>query len=69
MSEPSTPEVRPYLLRLVGLIVCAIILMASVATWAWRTYGTKLEQRPPLPDQAPPMGDSSRLHESRPGDR
>ena len=59
MSNGSTQrppsEVRSYLVRLVAFIVFGVVLMASVATWAWQTYGKKLADAPPLPPGKPPM--------------
>lgn len=51
-------EVRPYLIRLVSIILCGVVLMATVATWAYRTYGAKLDTAPPLPDGTPPFSSS-----------
>lgn len=62
MSAPSSPpenqarppsEVRPYLLRLVLTILVGVVLMASIATWAWKTYGGPLKDAPPLPEGKP----------------
>ncbi len=54
-AEPPKPEVRPYLKRLLLAIFLGMILMASTATWAFLTYGKKLESAPPLPSGTPPM--------------
>jgi hypothetical protein len=59
MSRPPAPpqvsEVRPYLIRLVSLIIAGVILMASVAVYAWNTFGARLSEAPPLPPGTPPL--------------
>jgi hypothetical protein len=57
-SPSPKNEVRPYLIRLVGLILFGVVVMASVATWAWHTYGARLSDAPPLPPGRPPMDTS-----------
>lgn len=55
--NPDRPpnEVRPYLIRLVGLIVLGLVLMVSAAVFAWNRYGVRLETAPPLPPGKPEM--------------
>jgi len=70
VNTTPPPEVRPYLIKLVSLIVLAIALMTSVATWAWNQYGKRLADRPPLPSGAPPVGTAAPAwRETRPGPR
>jgi hypothetical protein len=59
VAEPTPrglpAEMRPYLRRLLLSILFGIVVMASVATWAWRTYGVRLEESAPLPPGKPPI--------------
>lgn len=48
-------EVRPYLKKLVIAIVLGVMLMASIAGWAWNEYGQRLADAPPLPSGTPPL--------------
>jgi len=52
-------EVRNYLRRLLILIAIGVVLMASAAIWAYRTYGQKLDSAAPLPTGTPPIGTGS----------
>jgi hypothetical protein len=51
-------EVRPYLVRLVSTIAVGILVMTSVATWAWHHYGKRLADAPPLPSGTPPFSNA-----------
>lgn len=58
--EPETnDEVKSYVRRLLITIAVGVVLMASAATWAFLTYGKKLETRAPLPAGTPPMASDS----------
>jgi hypothetical protein len=58
-SSPPDPsdehEVRSYLLKLLAVIAVAIVVMTSVAVWAWRAYGPKLDPSPGVPIEQPPI--------------
>lgn len=54
-QRDSGDEVRSYVRRLLLLISIGVVLMAGAATWAFLTYGKKLERGAPLPAGAPPM--------------
>jgi hypothetical protein len=59
-QRDSGDEVKSYVRRLLLVIFLGVVLMASAATWAFLTYGKKLERAAPLPAGAPPMqGDTS----------
>ncbi len=60
-APPALPpsEVRSYLKRLVLSIVLGVITMSAAAIWAYRTYGARLDQAPPLPEGKPPFVRSS----------
>lgn len=66
MNPEARPEVRPYVVRLVLLVICGVMVMAGVAFWAWMTYGEKLENRPALPEGKPPLGAPAQLTPSLP---
>jgi hypothetical protein len=59
-TEPPKNEVRPYLIRLVAFILFGIVVMGSVAVWAWFEYGKRLSDAPPLPPGVPPMNTTDR---------
>lgn len=48
-------EVRSYLKRLILSIVLGVIAMSTAAIWAYRTYGARLSEAPPLPAGKPPV--------------
>jgi len=52
-------EVKRYVRRLLLTISIGVVLMATAATWAYRTYGKKLETTAPLPAGTPPMATDS----------
>lgn len=59
-QRDSGDEVKSYVRRLLLVIFIGVVLMASAATWAFLTYGKKLESAAPLPPGTPPMqGDTS----------
>ena len=57
-SDPGD-EVKRYMRRLLLTISVGIVLMASAAVWAYRTYGKKLDTTAPLPRGTPPMATDS----------
>jgi hypothetical protein len=54
-EPPRADEVRGYLRRLLLTIAAGVLLMATAAVWAYRTYGQKLDTAAPLPSGTPPM--------------
>jgi hypothetical protein len=58
MSAPApsgASEVRPYLRRLLLSIAVGIVVMATTAVLAYRAYGGRLADAPPLPSGSPPL--------------
>lgn len=53
MPDRTPSEVRPYLIRLIALILLGVALMVTAAVWAWNEYGVRLESAPPLPPGKP----------------
>jgi len=54
-ERPPADEVRRYLRRLLLTLAVGVVLMATAAVWAYRTYGRKLDTAAPLPSGTPPM--------------
>jgi|GEM_PF-2225240 len=58
-EQAPADEVRRYLRRLLLTLAVGVVLMATAAVWAYRTYGQKLDTAAPLPSGTPPMTSDS----------
>jgi len=54
-EQHSGDEVKSYVRRLLLTISIGVVLMAGAATWAFLTYGKKLDTGAPLPSGTPPL--------------
>ncbi len=55
-NAPDPNEVKAYLRRLLLSIAIGALVMIGATIYAWRTYGARLDERPPLPSGTPPLG-------------
>lgn len=55
-NQPDPNEVKAYLRRLLLTIAIGALVMIGATIYAWRTYGARLDDRPPLPSGTPPLG-------------